>query len=70
MIFVIMGDLNMSNKWFVVDDKEDALTIGRMTGERFYTWDEGTRFTFRRSFNVYFVNIKSVRKILHFYFLF
>lgn len=39
----------MSNKWFVVHDKEDALTIGRMTGERFYTWDEGTRFTFRRS---------------------
>lgn len=49
MIFVIRRDLNMSNKWFVVHDKEDALTIGRMTGERFYTWDEGTRFTFRRS---------------------
>ena len=39
----------MSSKWFVVHDKEDALKIGRMTGERFYTWDEGTRFTFRRN---------------------
>ena len=42
-------DLNMGSKWFVVHDKEDALKIGRMTGERFYTWDEGTRFTFRRN---------------------